>query len=280
MKEEKDIEKENFINEKKAEFKNSPTLIKENRNIIGLIKSIFERFKNWDIQDEFIKDFSKKYYPIGLDKNEDIEVMKKDFATIIKYDKDFLRSMITRPYGYYFCSSDITEVKKIEIDNKKIVYIVKRKDLEKDVEGKSTRLYLDLFTKINLNERLHITLIPASIGVDPNGVFWDMSEKIIEYDLKNEKLKENLSKEFYFQKFGSNSCSTYLKLNDIIKQRLIEISRKYDVIFSVIINDNLLRIEIHIPNTLFGYKYGMLYNIEKTAKEVLDIFLELEMECK
>lgn len=228
-----------------------------------------------NIQDEFLRDLYKQHKKLEVFEYDDIEAITKDFAAIIEYDN----SVSNQSTFYYSEDCDIQELSKIEVMDKD-AYIAKRMYKKSYDETTITMRLFSLFMKINLNKRLHIHAKQPFLKIAKDTYeksFFDPKEELKEFDLKNcDELKEALSEEFYFQKFSADSEYDILELDDYVKQKLLEIFNKYNILFKVVIKDNLLRLEIELPTGTFESEYSILYNIEKTFEEVLDIFLNLE----
>lgn len=270
MKEDINIEKENFINKKKTE--RGIELNEEEKGIFGKAKLFFFQLNNpLNIQDEFLRDLYKQHKKLEFFEYDDIEAITKDLAAIIEYDN----SVSNQSTFYYSEDCDIQELNKIEVRNKE-AYIAKRMYKKSYDETTITMRLFSLFMKINLNKRLHIHAKQPFLKIAKDtyeNSFFVPKEELKEFDLKNcDELKEALSEEFYFQKFSADSEYDILELDDYVKQKLLEIFNKYNILFKVVIKDNLLRLEIELPTGTFESEYSILYNIEKTFEEVLDIF--------
>ena len=271
MKNEVNMEKENFINQKKFELEKNDAAIKENKGIFGIIKSIFEQSSKESLEDEFFSDFYKKYPKLEFEEYENLEVMKEDFFTIFWYDKIYDSSYGTR-YAY-----NLKQINKVKIDNKN-AYIGHMKYNETKGDCSFQKNNLNLLMKMNLDGRLYIfTKENLSKKEDFEYTFINKEQEILEYDKDHEdELKEELSDDYYFSRFSVNSDAQLLSLDENTKQKLTEIFNKHGIQFYISLKDNLLRINVEIPSFSFDSRYGILYEIEKTFEELIKIFLELE----
>lgn len=274
MNEEIDNEKEEFIRRKKEEL--GIEVNEEDNEKKGLFKNIFkELYITFDLQDEFANDLYKKYPKLEVEDYEDIEAMENDFASIIEYD------WIIDSFGNYFYSgkSDIKEISKLKIGEKE-AYIAKR--YHKNMNGTNEEVvrYVSLFMKCNLNKRLHLQTKWTILKTQKetfDGCFYDLKDEMVQYDLRNyDELKKTLSDEFYYQKFSVTSNEELLEIDENIKYKLLELYKKYNQTFLIAIKDNLLRIELRVPNPVFESQYSILYKLEKTMEGLLEIFGELE----
>lgn len=270
--EEINIEKENFINAKKEELD-----IKNDNDRSLRIAKWFKNTNNSSINltEEFVKDFYKKYEQVDFFEYEDIETIKKDFATILEYDY----SVSKEEEFYYLEEFEFSKIHKFKVKNKE-GYLGELEYNESTGNYYVVHKNLNLFFKLNVDNRLHIETISDMLNRKKNvyeEAFLDAKEYVTKYDKENSKeLKENLSEEFYFQRFSINSDLKLLEIDNNIKQKLLEIYNNHNVDFYVALKDNLLRIELEIPNSSTKDKIEILYNLEKTFNEIFEIFLEIE----
>lgn len=271
MEEEIDIEKENFINKKKNETENYDDAIQSKRNIFNVLKNIFKQSSRKDIEKEFFDDFYQKYSKLEFQDDENIEAMKQDFMFILEYDESCF------PVHRYGGFSQTISFEKALINNKE-AYTSFVKVSNSDGETTTNRYFINLFIKTTLNERLHIAtkdhlFTPEKFEEN----FFYNDANIIKKDsewLENEN--EELSEEFYFQKFSWNNNSKFLELDKNVKQKLLEIFLKYRIQYYIAIKDNLMRIQIEIPDYSLESRYGLLFNMEKTFELLMEIMFEIE----
>lgn len=228
-----------------------------------------------DMFDIFVIDFFKKYPKKAFSEADDVDAMKSDFSTIIEYDYSVSQK---RDY-YYMDGSVISDISKVKIADRD-GYISKRFYSTQSNSYRAEAKCLNIFLKLNLDSRLHIT---SNLSFSKNKReiyeenFLDAQKYIIEYDSNNFKeARENLSDEFYNQKFSEKSNQEVLEIDKFVKQKLLNILNNYNIDFYVALKDNLLRIELKRPLDRFDTGYEFLYDMEKTFDEILEIFLELE----
>lgn len=264
------LEKEEFINKKKSE--NQDLEVRK-----GFFARLFAKPKKIDIFEEFINDIYKKYKKIEFHEYEDIDAIKQDFSTIINYDCSS-DSVVGFSCGYF---NDIVEIHKIKIYDKE-VYLGKREYEEPYSKYSSRTIHrkLDVFMKSDINKRLQLqtswTLFKKNADTFEYN-FFNNAKDILEYDLKNSKyLKKSLSEEFYFQNFNVSSKSEILELDDFVKQKLLELYKKYNMGFFISLKDNLMRFEIDYTNEGLKNDYDLLYYLEKNFEGLIEIIFELE----
>lgn len=207
------------------------------------------------IFDFYKKDFEK----IEFNENEK-KLAKKDFENILLYDKSIILNNIT----FNNTSINILDITKINLNDKQ-TYIA----YHSDNNGKQS-FNFDLFTNVNTKKRFYV--------YTKNKKLIDMKENVLNFDKKYfKKIQNKFSKEFYLNKFSQNAQEDYLESEEI-KEKLIDIFKKYNINFSVAIKDNLLRINLKSFMNDLENELEFLYKIKNMTLEILDIFLKLEKE--
>ncbi|MBQ7410363.1 MAG: HAD family hydrolase [Clostridia bacterium] len=233
-----------------------------------------------DLYDIFIKDFLKKYSQKSFSKMEQIKDLKKDFSAIIDYENSALERM-----SYFYVEPELEtddELIKLSLNDSKDIYLYKESYTVITSNGyRVNRKRLSLFLKLNIDDRICIKTKVRDFQSQKEVFeksFLDRKEYIIEYDSKNFKeLDENLSEEFYHANFGEKPGTKAFEIDEILKRKILDIYNKYNVQFSFSLKNNLFRIEFGRDINRFDIgSYSYIYDMEKTASEILEIFLELE----
>lgn len=189
----------------------------------------------------FTNDLSQKYEKIGLDEDEYEDEIKADFEKIILYDT----AVETCNPLFHSNSAYIDNVEKFKINRRDAYALYHTLKLSSKEYAKN---YFDIFIKTSINDRLQIrTATSKKLKNKTN--FEDYFENLQEYttpfDTKYFKdIKSDLSEEFYLSKFGENPKSKYLEIDALMKNKLIELRKKYLLDFEIVIKDNLIRIYV------------------------------------